>query len=131
MARLKNSEWGVMIVQRLLELDPTKRKKFLDFMADFRLLDNGEDQDYIKRIVNNVLKNCERPKADLRILFKAKSGLAKINDRENVMEKHIWNVISQHQPGDTPATLERQMAPFIKYCERRVKRGKKRERVLH
>lgn len=125
MARLRNSEWAMMIVQRLLELDPKYRNKFLDLMTEFHLLDNGPSQDYIKRIVNNVLKNCEKPDADLRILGKAKSGLTKINDRENVMEKHIWNIISQHQPGDSPDTLEKQMAPFIKYCERRIKRGKK------
>jgi len=130
MARLKNSEWGVMIVQRLLELDPKLRSKFLDFMTEFKFLDNRPNQDYIKRIVENVLKNCEKPNADLRILGKAKSGLAKINDRENVLEKHMWNVIRQFQPGCTPDTLEKQMVPFIKYCERRVKRGRK-QRVLH
>ncbi len=130
MARLRNSEWGVMIVQRLLELDPKLRSKFLYFMTEFHFLDNGPNQDHIKRIVDNVLKNCEKPNADLRILGKAKSGLAKINDRENVMEKHIWNVISKFQPGETRDTLEKRMVPFLKYCERRVKRGKKQE-VLH
>tara|TARA_R110002110_G_scaffold54690_1_gene156741 strand:- start:1056 stop:1442 length:387 start_codon:yes stop_codon:yes gene_type:complete len=128
MARLRNSEWGVMIVQRLLELDPKLRSKFLDFMTEFGFLDNGPNQ--VRRIVDNVLKNCERPNADLRILGKAKSGLAKINDRENVIEKHIWNVISQFQLGCTRDTLEKQMVPFLKYCERRVKRNKKQE-VLH
>mgnify|MGYP003680999262 CR=1 FL=1 len=44
MARLRNSEWGVMIVQRLLELDPKLRSKFLDFMTEFGFLDNGPSQ---------------------------------------------------------------------------------------
>jgi len=59
MARLKNSEWAVMIVQRVLELDPKYRKKFLDLMTEFHFLDSGSNEDYIKRIVDNVLKNCE------------------------------------------------------------------------
>ena len=130
MARLKNSEWAMMIVQRALELDPKKRSKFLILLDDLKLLETSTDKGCIKRGVYNVLKNCEKPNADLRILGKAKVGLAKINDRENVWEKHCWNFISQHQPGETPAIFGKRMEPLIKYCQQKMKRLKK-QKVLH
>ena len=130
MARLKNSEWAVMIVQRALELDPKLRSTFLIILDDLGLLKSSNDNGCIKAGVYNVLKNCEKPNADLRILGKAKVGLAKINDRENVWEKHCWNFISQHQPGETPAIFGKRMEPLIKYCQQKMKRLKK-QKVLH
>ena len=130
MARLKNSEWAVMIVQRALELDPKLRSTFLIILDDLGLLKSSNDNGCIKAGVYNVLKNCEKPNADLRILGKAKVGLAKINDRENVWEKHCWNFISQHQPGETPAIFGKRMEPLIKYVKRKMKRLKK-QKVLH
>jgi len=130
MARLKNSEWAMMIVQRVLELDPKLRSTFLIVLDDLGLLKSSNDNGCIKAGVYNVLKNCENPDADLRLLSKAKEGLAKINDRENVWEKHCWNFISQHQPGETPAIFGKRMEPLIKYVKRKMKRLKKKE-TLH
>ena len=130
MARLKNSEWAMMIVQRALELDPKLRSTFLIILDEFKLLESSTDRGCIRAGVHNVLKNCEKPNADLRLLGKAKSGLAKINDRENIWEKHCWNFISQHQPGEAPAIVERLLAPLIKYAKRKAKRLKK-QKVLH
>ena len=39
MARLRNAEWAVMIVQRALELDPKVRRKFLIILDDLKLLE--------------------------------------------------------------------------------------------
>lgn len=126
MARLRNSEWAMMIVQRALEIDPKKRRKFLSTLEEFELLDFSSSKDKrIKRIVDNCLPRLEKPNADLRMLGKAKGGLAKINDRENIMEKHFWNFISKHQPGDSHETVKVLWKPIIKYCERIIKKGKK------
>ena len=59
------------------------------------------------------------------MLGKAKCGLAKINDRENVMEKHQWNFISQHQPGDSPDTVRALLEPVYKYLQKKVRGGKR------
>ena len=131
MARIRNAEWAVMIVQRALELDPKKRSKFLFYLEDFRLLGNEKDQSFIKQIVNNILKNCEKPNADLRILGKAKAGLAKINDRENVYEKHCWSIINKLQPGDSSKTMGLLFKPLVKYCKRRIKKDYKQPEVLN
>ena len=125
MARLQNSEWAMMIIQRALEIDPKKRRKFLSTLEGFRLLDNASDNGITKRIVENCLPQLEKPNADLRMLGKAKGGLAKINDRENVMEKHWWNFISQYQPGDSRETEMALWKPIIKYCKRKIKKGRK------
>jgi hypothetical protein len=125
MARLRNSEWAMMIVQRALEIDPKKRRKFLSTLKEFELLDTPLGNGVIKRIVENCLPRLEKPNADLRMLGKAKSGLAKINDRENIMEKHFWNFISQHQPGDSRETEMALWKPIIKYCKRIIKKGRK------
>ena len=126
MARLRNSEWAMMIIQRALEIDPKKRRKFLSTLEEFRLLDNARDNGITKRIVENCLPRLEKPNADLRMLGKAKGGLAKINDRENVMEKHCWNFISQHQPGDSPETVEILFSPIIKYCRQKINKERKK-----
>ena len=124
MARLRNSEWALMIVQRALEIGPKKRHKFLSNLEGFGVLDNKADLEITKRIIKVQLRELEKPKADFRILGKAKYGLTKINDRENVMEKHWWNFISQHQPGDSPGTVKMMFKPIIKYCKRKIKKGK-------
>ena len=131
MARLKNSEWAVMIVQRALELDPKLRSKFLFVLDDLKLLESTTDHGCIKKGVHNVLKNCEKPNADLRILGKAKAGLAKINDRENVYEKHCWNIINKLQPGDSSKTMGLLFKPLVKYCKRRIKKDYKQPEVLN
>ena len=125
MARLKNSEWAVMIVQRTLEIEQGKRKLFLSELEKLQVLDNSRDLKHTLLIIRNVLKQCEEPKADLRILGKAKSGLAKINDRENRAEKCMWFVISNYQPGDRPGIVKILLKPMIKFCKRIIKKGKK------
>ena len=48
MARLKNSEWAMMIVQRALELDPKLRSTFLIVLDDLGLLKSSNDNGCIK-----------------------------------------------------------------------------------
>ena len=127
MARLRNSEWAMMIIQRTLEIEPGKRKLFLSTLEKLRLLDNPTDNGITKRIVDNCLPQLEKPNADLRILGKAKSGLAKINDRENVYEKHLWNFITEYQPGDSKETEKVLWKPIIKFCRRKIKKGEKQK----
>ena len=127
MARLRNSEWAMMIVQRTLEIEPGKRKLFLSTLEKFRFLDNPSDKDITKRIVKNCLTQLEKQGADLRILGKAKSGLAKINDRENVWEKHLWNFITEYQPGDSKETEKVLWKPIIKFSKRMIKKGEKQK----
>ena len=127
MARLRNSEWAMMIVQRILEIEPGKRKLFLSTLEKFRFLDNPPDKDITKRIVKNCLTQLEKPNADLRMLGKAKSGLSKINDRENVWEKHLWNFINEYQPGDSKETEKVLWKPIIKFCKRKIKKGEKQK----
>lgn len=126
MARLRNSEWAMMIIQRALEIDQKKRRKFLSTLGEFRLLDNARDNGITKRIVENCLPRLEKPNADLRILGTAKCGLAKINDRENVMEKHCWNFISQYQPDDSRETEMALWKPIIRYCRQKINKERKK-----
>ena len=127
MARLRNSEWAMMIIQRTLEIEPGKRKLFLSTLEKLQLLDNPTDIGWTKRIVDNCLPQLEKPNADLRILGKAKNGLAKINDRENVYEKHLWNFITEYQPGFSKETEMVLWKPIIKFCKRMVKKGEKQK----
>ena len=53
MARLRNSEWAMMIIQRTLEIEPGKRKLFLSTLEKLQLLDNPTDIGWTKRIVDN------------------------------------------------------------------------------
>jgi len=130
MARLKNAEWATMIIQRALEIDPKKRRKFISTLEELGILDpTNKDQGIIKKIINNCLPRLEKPNADLRMLGKAKCGLAKINDRENVLEKHQWNFISQYQPGDSPDAMRTLLLPAYKYLQKKVRQEKRLGRL--
>ena len=57
MARLKNAEWATMIIQRALEIDPKKRRKFISTLEEFGLLDpTNKGNGIIKKIINNCLQ---------------------------------------------------------------------------